>query len=86
MPSFLENFVPKMKYIPNEVWHPEQVKFVNHRYDIWSWRSWPEIKNLARLRLKIVMYPIFMKSCTQNKSNMLIMNILTGIDDFDQIL
>ena len=32
------------------------------------------------------MYPIFMKSCTQNKSNMLIMNILTGIDDFDQIL
>ena len=34
MPSFLENFVPKMKYILNEVWHPEQFKFFNPRYDI----------------------------------------------------
>ena len=29
------------------------------------------------------MCPIFMKFGTQNKSNMLIMNILFGIDDLD---
>ena len=29
------------------------------------------------------MSPIFMKSSTQNKSNMLIIDILIGIDDLD---
>ena len=40
-----------------------------------------EIKNLGRFGLKIAMCSIFM-----NKSNMLIINILTGIDDFDSKL
>ena len=31
----------------------------------------------------MAMCPIFMKFGTQNKSNMLIINILTGIDDLD---
>ena len=44
---------------------------------------WPEIKNLVRLGLKIAMYAIFIKFGTQNKSNMVIMNILIGIDDLD---
>ena len=44
-------------------------------------RCWREIKNLGRFGLKIAMCSIFM-----NKSNMLIINILTGIDDFDSKL
>ena len=66
-----------------EIWQPEQVKFVNYKYDIWNYGSWPEIKNLGRFGLKIAMYPIFMKFGTQNKSNMLIINIFIGIDDLD---
>ena len=58
----------------NEIWHSEQVKFVNHKYDIWNGESWPEIKNLGRFGLKIAMHLIFMKFGTQNKCNMLIMN------------
>ena len=45
--------------------------------------SWLEIKNLGRFGLKIAMYLIFMKCGTQDKLNMLIINILTGIDDLD---
>ena len=44
---------------------------------------WPKIKNLVRLGLKIAMYIIFIKFGTQNKSNMVIMNILIGIDNLD---
>ena len=39
--------------------------------------------NLGRLGLKIAMCPIFMKFGTQNKSNMVIVNILIGFDDLD---
>ena len=66
-----------------EIWQSEQVKFVNHECDIWNCRSWPKIKNLGRFGLKVAMCPIFMKFGTQNKSNMLIINILIGIDDLD---
>ena len=45
--------------------------------------SWLEIKNLGRFGLKIAMYLIFMKCGTRDKLNMLIINILTGIDDLD---
>ena len=38
---------------------------------------------MGRFGLKIAMCPIFMKFGTQNKSNMLIINILIGIDDLD---
>ena len=41
------------------------------------------MKNLGRFGLKIAMCPIFMKFGTQNKSNMLIINILIGTDDLD---
>ena len=58
-------------------------QFVNHKYDIWNFGSWPKIKNFGRFGLKIAMYPIFMKFGTQNKSNMLIMKMLIGIDDLD---
>ena len=51
--------------------------------DIWNCGSWPEIKNLGRFGLKIAKYLIFMKFVTQNKSNILIINILTGIDELD---
>ena len=57
------------------------VKFFNHKYDIWNCVSWPEIQNLDRFGLKIAMSPIFMKFDTQNKSNMLNINILIGITD-----
>ena len=40
------------------------------------------LKNLGRFGLKISVL-IFMKFDTQNKSNMLIMNTLIGIDDLD---
>ena len=59
----------------------EQVKFVNH--DAWNCDSWPEIKYLGIFGLKIAMCLIFMKFGTQNKSNMLIMNVLIGINDLD---
>ena len=39
--------------------------------------------NTCRFDLKIAMCLIFMKFGTQNKSNMLIMNILIRIDDLD---
>ena len=65
------------------MWQSEQVKFVNHKYDILNCGFWPEIKNLGRFGLKIAMCPIFMKFGTQNKSIMVIINILIGIDDLD---
>ena len=48
-----------------------------------NYESCPEIENLGKFGLKIAMCLTFMKFGTQNKSNMLIMNILTGIDDLD---
>ena len=41
----------------------------------------PKLKNVGRFGLKIEMCQIFMKFGTHNKSNMLIINILIGIDD-----
>ena len=41
------------------------------------------MKCLGRFGLKIAMCLIFMKFDTENKSNMLVMNILIGIDDLD---
>ena len=40
-----------MEYIPKcyEIWHSEQVKFVNHKYNIWNCGSWLEIKNLGQI-------------------------------------
>ena len=37
VPSFQKDLVPKMEYIYfqcYETWYPEQVKFVNHKYNI----------------------------------------------------
>ena len=45
--------------------------------------SWSEIKNLGGFGLKITICPIFMKFAIQNKSGMLIINILIWIDDLD---
>ena len=42
-----------------------------------------QIKKLGRFGLKIAMCPIFMKFGTQNKSNMVSINTLIGIDDLD---
>ena len=42
-----------------------------------------QIKNLGRFGLKIAMCLIFIKFGTQNKLNMLIINILIGIDNLD---
>ena len=64
-----------------EIWHSEQVKFVNHEYDIWNCGSWPEIESLGRFGLKIA--PIFIKFGIENKLNRLIMNTLIGIDELD---
>ena len=55
----------------------------NHKYDIWNCGSPTKIKNLGRFGLKIAMCPIFMKFGTQNKLNMLIINISIGIDELD---
>ena len=66
-----------------EIWPSEQVKLVNHIYDIWNCTPSLEIKNLGRFGHKIAMCPIFVKFGTQNKSNMLVMNIGLGIDDLD---
>ena len=44
------------------------------------------IKYLGRFGLKIAMCLIFMKSGNQNKSNVLIMNMLNGTDDLDRKL
>ena len=43
-----------------------------------------EIKNLGRFGFKIAICPIFMKFDFLNKLNMLIINILIGIDDLTQ--
>ena len=59
-----------------ELWNSEQFKFLNHKYDIWSCRSWPEIENLGRFGFKIAVCLIFKKFVTHNKLNMLIMEIL----------
>ena len=37
----------------------------------------------GKFGLKIAMFPIFTNFSTQNKLNMLIINILIGIDDLD---
>ena len=73
-----------MKYSPNAMKFGSRTGQVrNHKYDIWNCESWPEIKNLGRFGLKTAMCPIFNKFGTRNKSNMLIINILIGIDDLD---
>ena len=46
----------------------------------------PKLKICGRFGFKIAMCPIFMKFCTQNKSNMLIMNIGLETDDLDHKL
>ena len=51
-----------------EIWKSEQVKFVNHRYDIWHCRSWAKIKDLGRFGLKIAMCQVFMKFEQSNNS------------------
>ena len=66
-----------------EIWHSEQVKFVNHKYDIWNCVSSSEIKTLGRFGDKIEMCPIFMKFGTKNKLNMLIKNRVLEIDGLD---
>ena len=43
----------------------------------------PKFKNLGRFGLKIAMCSVFIKFGTPNKSNVLIINILIGIDDLD---
>ena len=50
-------FDPKIEIYSQcyEVWHSEEVKFVNHKYDISNCGSWPEIKNLGRFGVKTVM-------------------------------
>ena len=65
------------------MWLSEKVKFVNHKYDIWNCGSWPKTINLSRFGLKIAMCLIFMKLGTQNKLDMVIINIVIGIDDLD---
>ena len=68
-PLILGKFCPKKEIYSQcyEIWQSEQVKFINHKYDIWNYGSWPEIKNLGRFGLKIAMFPIFMKLGTHNK-------------------
>ena len=44
---------------------------------------WSGIKYLGKFGLKIAMCLSFTKFGTQNKSNILIMNILIGTDDLD---
>ena len=46
-----------MKYTHNAMKFGTQSRssFVNHKYDIWNWVSWPELKNLGRFGLKIAM-------------------------------
>ena len=39
------------------MWHSEQIKFVNFKYDTWKLRILTEIKNLGRFGLKIAMRP-----------------------------
>ena len=82
-PHIPRKFGPKNEIYSqcHEVRQSEQVKFVNHKYDIWNCRSWHKIKNLGRFGLKITMCLIFVKFRFQNKLNMLIINILIGIDD-----
>ena len=41
----------------------------------------PKLKVWGRISLEIAIYPIFMKFGDLNKSKLLIMNILTEIDD-----
>ena len=43
----------------------------------------PDLESLERFGLKIAMCLIFMKFENQNKSNILIMNILIGMDYLD---
>ena len=50
----------------------------------WNWWPWPKITNLQNLVQKLKYVPIFLKFGTQNKSNMLITDIVTGIDDLEQ--
>ena len=82
-PLISEKFGPKNEIYSQcyEIWKSEQVKFVNHKYDICHCWFWPEIKNLGKFGLKIAMCLIFMKFGTQNKLNILIMDTLIGIDD-----
>ena len=59
------------------------LKYVNYKYNIWNCGSGPEIKNLGRFGLKIAMCPVFMKVSTQNKLNILVMDLLIGTDNRD---
>ena len=66
-----------------ETWHLEQVESANQKYGIRNCGSWPEIKNLGRVSLKIAVCPIFIKFDIQDKLYMVIMNIILWIDDSD---
>ena len=44
MPSFQEDLVPKMEYIPNATKFGTLSELVNHKCNIWNCGSWPEIK------------------------------------------
>ena len=64
-----------------EIGHSEQVKFVNLKYDILKLRILT--RSLTNLVTKLQCVPTFMKSGTQWKSNMLIMNMVLGTEDPD---
>ena len=65
-----------------EIWHCHEVKFVNLKYDFWKLQiltqKWVDL-DLVKLQC----VPTFMKFGTSCKSNILIMNMVPGIDDLD---
>ena len=73
-----------MKYIPNAMKFGNQSRSSLLIIPIFEIADLDlKIKNLGRFGLKITMCPIFIKFGTHNKANMLIMNMLIGIDDLE---
>ena len=73
IPSSQEDWVPKIYFQYYEIWHSEQVKFVNLKDNIWKLRIFT--RNLTDLVSKL--------QFSQTLLLILIMNMVLGTDDLD---
>ena len=59
-----------------EIWHLEQIEHADYEYKTWNWLSWRKIIDSGKFGPSKVVHPFFMKFGAQNRSSMLIMNII----------
>ena len=63
----------------NENWRWVQIEQANYVYGIWNWWSRPKIIDLGKFVPTLKFAPIFMKFGTNNKCNMLILDMMLAM-------